>query len=222
MLLFSRLHPRAWGGPASECAARAKGPWSVLLPPGCLDACGPRGWLSSVQLPEAMLVSGLCCHLRPCWCLWWWWQWWRDMVINVCGPCYHWRLCWFLCYCPRDVDVHGPFDCQKIYGCSWPGLPPEAMLMSVALLWPGALLMDMAHDTSEGHVDGCGLCCCQKSCCCLWPVLSLKTMIVSMVCIAFEDQAEVVRLPLEAMWMSVVRAVLRNNVEIYDPSCLWL
>ena len=45
-------------------------------------------------------------------------------------------------------------------------------------------------------------------------MLPLKNMILSIVCTAFEDQAEAAMVPPEAMLMSVVHAVPRSHVEI--------
>lgn len=51
--------------------------------------------------------------------------------------------------------------------------------------------MSPVHVTTEGLVNSCGLCCYLKSSRCLGPILLPRSMLISIVCAAVEDRAEV-------------------------------
>ena len=87
----------------------------------------------------------------------------NDHVV-VCGPCCDWRL----------------------YGCLRSILSKEPMLIPIVQV------------TTKGRVDVCGLGYLWRPCCFLWPGLLLRAIMVptvcvliSMVCTASRDQAEV-------------------------------
>lgn len=63
----------------------------------------------------------------------------------------------------NHLDIRGPST------SAWPILSPEVMLMmSVTMLLPGAMLVSMDYDATEGHIDVSSLCCHWSSCLDLW------------------------------------------------------
>lgn len=89
------------------------------------------------------------------------------------------------------IDVCGPFYHQKTNGCARPGVPPEAILLTLAhstsedhvelfpwsvLLWK-AMVVSLVCDTTEDHDGTGGLCYNPESCWCPWSILTLEVIL---------------------------------------------
>lgn len=125
-------------------------------------------------------VTGLCCYLRPRWCL---------------GPCCCWgpylglrSYCiWGLCWCPwpmslksmmvsvvcvaeqNHVDILSLCNCQVLWWCPWP------------VQWQRAMLMSMVCAATSDHAEVHGTCWHWRPYGCLWSVLSPGIMCKSMI-----------------------------------------
>lgn len=100
---------------------------------------------------------------------------------NIHGPCYHWRPC----------------------SCQWSMGPREALLLSVGLLPPEAMLIWVASVAIWGHVDVLYLWCCRyyngvhslwhnrRPCWCSWSVLLLEIIMSFMTNLSAWDNEKV-------------------------------
>ena len=93
---------------------------------------------------------------------------------------------------------------------------PKAMLVSVVLLWPGAVWMSVAHATTEGHVDVHSFCYHLKPCLSMGYAVSKGHDDTHGPSVAGAEW-----LPPEAMWMSVDYVTAGAHGGIHALYCGW-
>lgn len=136
-------------------------------------------------------VCGLCCCLKPCWCL-------RAVLplrpcLGLWGSCWclwpmlplkAWQMSIFCVFTWSHVDVYGLGYHRGLYWCLWPVLPRRPCWCPWPVLPPRVMMVSMACAVlTRDHVEVYSTCWHWRPCRCPWSMLLPKTMCKCMICV---------------------------------------